>query len=122
MNNTNRFFGNVKSVPKHTQWMVLGIALVTVAMLVYLLKNDCLKELYHISGRTAVIIVAAGAVVMCVFAAMTSIVRYKLFYASTLDLGIAGQLFYYMRGTFRQLTTCERNALVSHFAVHFTPT
>ncbi len=37
------------------------------------------------------------------------------------DFGIFAQMFDYMKETFQPLTTCERDGLLSHFAVHFSP-
>jgi hypothetical protein len=40
---------------------------------------------------------------------------------SCYDMGIFSQMFYYMREYGSVLTTCERDGLLSHFAVHFSP-
>ncbi|HQH64165.1 MAG TPA: DUF2079 domain-containing protein, partial [Clostridiales bacterium] len=37
------------------------------------------------------------------------------------DFGIFSQMFYYMKTTFLPMTTCERDGLLSHFAVHISP-
>lgn len=37
------------------------------------------------------------------------------------DFGIFAQMFYYMKKTGLPLTTCERDELLSHFAVHMSP-
>ena len=39
----------------------------------------------------------------------------------TYDFGIFAQMFYYMKKTGIPYTTCERNGLLSHFAVHLSP-
>ena len=49
------------------------------------------------------------------------ITRYLSFTAPNFDLGIPSQMFYYMKKTGLPLTTCERNVLLSHFAIHFSP-
>lgn len=41
--------------------------------------------------------------------------------SSCFDFGIFSQMFYYMKETGKQLVTCERDGLLSHFAVHFSP-
>lgn len=40
---------------------------------------------------------------------------------SCFDFGIFSQMFYYMKTTGKQLVTCERDGLLSHLAVHFSP-
>lgn len=50
-----------------------------------------------------------------------TVIRYTSYSASTFDLGIFAQMFHYMRTTGLPLTTCERDTLLSHFAVHFSP-
>jgi len=37
------------------------------------------------------------------------------------DFGLFAQMFYYMKETGKCLVTCERDGLLSHFAVHFSP-
>lgn len=37
------------------------------------------------------------------------------------DFGLFSQMFYYMKETGECLVTCERDGLLSHFAVHFSP-
>ncbi len=50
-----------------------------------------------------------------------TVCRYLLNWSSTFDFGIFSQMYYYMKETFLPLTTCERDGLLSHFAVHMSP-
>lgn len=50
-----------------------------------------------------------------------TIMRYRGYNSSTFDLGIFTQMFESMATDFTQNTTLERNVLLSHFAVHFSP-
>lgn len=50
-----------------------------------------------------------------------TVFRYLTYRNSTYDIGIWAQMFYYMKTTLKPLTTCERDMLLSHFAVHFSP-
>jgi|GEM_PF-227039 len=99
----------------------VGIVIILSAITYYLVKNNLLKELHRINTPTSVIIVALGAAIMCAFVGTMCVMRYRIYYASTFDLGIAGQMYHYMKETFQPLTTCERDRLLSHFAVHITP-
>lgn len=47
--------------------------------------------------------------------------RYNNYWTPCYDFGIFSQMFYYMKETGMALTTCERDGLLSHFAVHFSP-
>jgi len=49
------------------------------------------------------------------------VLRYFLFKTVTFDFGIFSQMYYYMKETGIPYTTCERDQLLSHFAVHFSP-
>lgn len=50
-----------------------------------------------------------------------SILRYLNYGAPNYDFGIFCNMFYNMRESFVPVTTCERDMLLSHFAVHFSP-
>ena len=50
-----------------------------------------------------------------------TVCRYLLNWSSTFDFGIFSQMYYYMKETGLPLTTCERDMLLSHFAVHMSP-
>lgn len=47
--------------------------------------------------------------------------RYLSFATPNFDFGIFSQMFYYMKTEFVPMTTCEREKLLSHFAVHLSP-
>ncbi len=49
------------------------------------------------------------------------IVRHLIYRTATYDFGIFSQMYYYMKTTLKPMTTCERNELLSHFAVHVSP-
>ncbi|MBQ8378211.1 MAG: DUF2079 domain-containing protein [Oscillospiraceae bacterium] len=52
---------------------------------------------------------------------LISVLLYKAVWTPTYDFGIFSQMFYYMKEGFIPYTTCERDKLLSHFAVHFSP-
>lgn len=47
--------------------------------------------------------------------------RYRGYLAPNFDFGVFTQMFHNMRESFLPITTCERNGLLSHFAVHISP-
>ena len=52
---------------------------------------------------------------------LIGVCRYLSFSTPNFDFGIFSQMFYYMKTEFVPLTTCEREKLLSHFAVHLSP-
>ena len=50
-----------------------------------------------------------------------SVLRYKTFSAPNYDFGIFCNMFYNMKNSFTPLVSCERDEILSHFAVHFSP-
>lgn len=54
---------------------------------------------------------------MCMFSAL----RYYCYSAPNYDFGIFCNMFYNMKETGQAVTTCERDKLLSHFAVHISP-
>ncbi len=55
------------------------------------------------------------------FVGIVTVLNYKACWTPNYDFGIFSQMFHYLKETFTPLTTCERDRLLSHFAVHFSP-
>lgn len=69
---------------------------------------------------TAVFSLIAGIFVTAVIA-LIGVSRYLCFATPNFDFGIFAQMYYYLKTEFVPLTTCERETLLSHFAVHLSP-
>lgn len=54
-------------------------------------------------------------------AMIIAVLRYETYGAPNFDFGIFCQMFHYMSTDFVPNTTCERDQLLSHFAVHISP-
>ena len=76
---------------------------------------------FELSFRTVYIIAAVAAVAACVITFLGTYWKYASFSTSTYDFGIFAQMFEMMKDTGAPLTTVERDELLSHFAVHFSP-
>ncbi len=50
-----------------------------------------------------------------------SVYRYLTYTAPNFDFGIFCNMYYNMRESFAPLASCERDRILSHFAVHFSP-
>ena len=73
------------------------------------------------SRRTAVIIGIVGAVVSCAVISVITCLRYKTFASPNFDFGLFVNMFHNMRESGLPMVTCERDTLLSHFAVHISP-
>lgn len=103
-------------------WFYAGCMLLLLIVMLFYVKNTDSYENDRLFNHRNNLIVAA--VLFLFFTVMTSIVtiyRYKVFGSSCFDFGIFAQMFEYMRTTGLPDTTIERNKLLSHFAVHFSP-
>ncbi len=71
--------------------------------------------------RKSTVLLSIACVLFTLFVGGFTILRYTNFGGATFDLGIFTQMFEYMRTTGIPYTTVERDGLMSHFAVHFSP-
>ncbi len=58
---------------------------------------------------------------LALFVGSITIVKFLNHRTPNFDFGIFSQMYHYMKETFIPYTTCERDMLLSHFAVHFSP-
>jgi len=107
---------------EHNFWFSLCLVFVMLVICLYALQKDRLDVSdLQLSDKAIIAIIAVAAVVFAAYSALVTVFRYKGFVSSTYDLGIFSQMFYYMKETGLPLTTCERDGLLSHFAVHVSP-
>ena len=64
--------------------------------------------------------VGAMATIYAVVIGLVCCIYYWDYWTATYDFGVFSQMFYNMKQTGEMLTTCERDGLLSHFAVHFS--
>lgn len=69
----------------------------------------------------AIAAIAAFGVIFTLFTGGLTALNHRQHYSSCYDFGIFSQMFSYMKDTLLPMTTCERDRLLSHFAVHFSP-
>ena len=86
-----------------------------------------LSQKGYLSGLEPVSDIKKWGLVFCMFLAFTfavggtSVIRYKTYSAPNYDFGIFCNMFYNMRKSFLPFTTCERDMVLSHFAIHVSP-
>ena len=71
--------------------------------------------------KKSVILIAVIATLFLGIVGGSGVLRYLTFRCPNYDFGIFSQMFYSMKKSFLPLTTCERDKLLSHFAVHLSP-
>lgn len=102
-------------------YLTLALA-ITAAACVCVFKETFSKNKYSFfEGKNLYIILAAMTVFMTAMLSWGCISRFYVFSTSTYDFGIFAQMFESMARDLTQITTLERGAPMSHFAVHFSP-
>lgn len=76
---------------------------------------------FGISKKKNKVIITVIAVTMGLYIFITGALKYLAFECETWDFGIFTQMFANMRSTLIPYVTCERNKLMSHFGIHFSP-
>ena len=101
---------------------VLAVIVVYSLFLVYFVNRQkkLLEKIQPKSWHVTVFTVVCGVVCAAVIAYITCL-RYLTYSAPNYDFGIFCQMFHYMKETGLPMVTCERDALLSHFAVHISP-
>lgn len=100
---------------------VAVIAVYVLFVLYFVQKNRALLERICPSERMVLLFaVACGLFSAAVISAITSL-RYLTFSAPNFDFGIFVNMFHNMKETGLPDVSCERDVLMSHFAVHISP-
>ena len=100
----------------------LGVTVVYALFVLYAMKQLLpLLRFFRAKGRTVWICAGIGALAAFAILSAISCLRYKTFATPNFDFGIFTNMFHHMRTTGLPLVTCERDALLSHFAVHISP-
>ncbi len=103
-------------------YLAMGVVAVICFFIYYLINSGKIfAKTIQINNRITFSIVAIAFVIALVYFSVQTINRYRIFGASCFDFGIFAQMYEYMAKTGMPLTTCERNRLLSHFRIHFSP-
>lgn len=74
-----------------------------------------------IKNKTVWIAAVSLIIIFTLFVGLICCLYYKNYKTPCYDFGLFAQMFRYMKETGECLITCERDALLNHFAVHFSP-
>lgn len=103
-------------------YFCIAVGIVVLIAARYLCAEDKLSlQTIQLSDKASTVLLAVGCAGFTLVVGLATVVRYTNFGGATFDLGIFTQMFEYMRTTGIPYTTVERDGLVSHFAVHFSP-
>ena len=100
------------------------IALCTVVAVVFYylsIKNTLSLDKFKFPNFVAYISIGVIFVLSAFFIGKITVLRYMTFSSPNYDFGIFSQMFYNMKEHLIPVTTCERDGLLSHFAVHISP-
>lgn len=78
-------------------------------------------KLPNLNKRFTIVLCISAAAFLALFVGSITIVKFLNHKTPNFDFGIFSQMYHYMSETFIPYTTCERDMLLSHFAVHFSP-
>lgn len=100
----------------------IGITAVVIITLIYMLDGDRLGlSRLRFPWTAAIIAAAVCGAFFGVFTGLLTSLRYLTYSTPNFDFGIFVNMFHNMKQTLRPLVTCERDRLLSHFAVHISP-
>jgi len=103
-------------------YLFLALCAVTAVLTYYAATHDLLSVRWLRPARWGVWTVCGVLfVVMAGVLAVLGCLRHRCYVTPNFDFGIFCQMFHNMKETGLPLTTCERNGLLSHFAVHISP-
>ncbi len=101
-------------------WLSTGTAYAL--FLVWIIhENGVLLEKIRLGRKTVIIVGVLAGVIACVILSVITCLRYKTFSSPNYDFGIFVNMFHNMKETGLPYVTCERDTLLSHFAVHISP-
>jgi len=95
-----------------------------IAVLAFLYVKDDIFDIvaeFKIDKKKTNIIVAIVGILLFAFVGIITVHRYLTYSNSTFDFGIFTQMYENMKQTGSISTTLERNRVLSHFGVHFSP-
>ncbi len=108
-----------------TPWLYAGFCLLAFLLLSYVFPTAgrLFSRIEQANGmrRLPAVVLFAFAGILCVFLSLCTVCKVLGHSLATFDFGIFAQMFENMRTTGLPDTTVERNRLLSHFAVHFSP-
>ena len=108
----------------NTQSIITVIAVlipVSVAVFYLFYRDDRTLAAFNLSPRAGFAVACTAAIMLAVFIGAYTSCRYLTFGSPNYDFGIFCNMFASMARDFTQTVSSERDAIIQHFAVHFSP-
>ena len=108
----------------NTQSIITVIAVlipVSVAVFYLFYRDDRALAAFNLSPRASFAVACTAAIMLAVFIGAYTSCRYLTFGSPNYDFGIFCNMFASMARDFTQTVSSERDAIIQHFAVHFSP-
>ena len=102
-------------------YYVLLLCCLWAILLQYYNRQGWLRFKKPFKKKKTVILIVISALLFFGIVGGAGALRYLTFRCPNFDFGIFSQMFYNMKHSLQPLTTCERDRLLSHFAVHLSP-
>lgn len=112
------FFGTVMLISNLTLFSMLSVAIIVAVTMLYV-KNSKARIFFPIKRKNLPVLI-----IVLIFASLTAyiaIMRIVTYSAPNYDFGIWCNMFHHMKESFLPISSCERDRLMSHFCVHFSP-
>ena len=104
------------------EWFLISAILVYSLFVVYCINRlSNVWEYLKMHTPVAIILATVAGLVCFGVIALLGVLRYKTFASPNFDFGIWCNMFHNMKETGLAMVTCERDMLLSHFAVHISP-
>lgn len=111
-------YGSFAIMEDNNFYFSVGVCIFMGAATVYCV-GDWIK--FQFKKCPTIVIISIFGLAFTLFTGLLTSFLYIRHLTPCYDFGIFSQMFNYMKETFQPLTTCERDKLLSHFAVHFSP-
>ena len=120
---TLTLYGSTVLYSAGNQYFYLSILAVFALACAYFINRagDDLNKVSRFTARYAPIVITVIGLLALAYLVTLTLCRLFSYSSPCFDFGIFAQMFHNMLDSFQPLTTCERDKLLSHFAVHISP-
>ena len=111
-------FGVVMMWQDNGVYHSLGMCAIAIVFTIYAFSKFDVNRIENTPKWFAPTVVIISSIAVCAFVAIMTVCRNLVFSTATFDFGIFVQMYHSIVKDFTAVTTCERDALLSHFKVH----
>ncbi len=112
------FFCTIMLCRTSSLFSILAVGVIVAITMLYV-KNSKAEIFFNIKSKNLIILLIA--VIFGTLSMSIGIMRIATYSSPNYDFGIWCNMFHHMKEGFLPITSCERDRLMSHFCVHFSP-